>query len=484
MQEVEFSHSVYDAESQMNSSASSNGQIWNQILNLLQSEISAQSLKTWLEPCQLVNVHDQVLFLRVPNQFFYEWIETHYEGLIRTAASKILQKQVRLEYIVPPQKSSEEIPIMNLNDEIELKNKVHELNYATKNNNYPNIGYDLNRSYTFDSFISVSNNIFARKASEAVAKNPVHALYNPLFIYGPTGVGKTHLLHAIGNELKKSGKNVIYITGEKFAQEYVKALKNKSLDEFISALRNCDILLFDDIHFLGGKVKLQAELFHTINELLLNGKQIVVTSLKVPSQFKNFEPEFISRLQSGLIVDLKIPDIQSRELLIKKYFENQGLQVSPQIIQYLSKKVNTNIRELEGILIRLSAHVSLLGEELSLEMVKNTVLELASTFNMDSEKLSSRQVTFDDILQVVAELYGKPAELIKGKTRKRDIAKIRKLAVYCCKEFTEESVTAIGNYFGRSHAFVVYSIQDMEKWLAEEPDLEMQIQKIKNLLPQ
>jgi chromosomal replication initiator protein len=483
MQEGEVTQSMFQTESALSPESLDNHALWELILKELESEMALQSIKTWLRPCQLVNIHGDVLFIRVPNQFFYEWIESHYSGLMKTIAGRLLQRKIQIEYIIPPLKNSDQIPVYELTNEVSKDTDVRSDNKKDILHNLQNIGYKLNQSYTFDRFIGIDHNRFARKAAEAIVRHPSHKLYNPLVIFGPTGVGKTHLVQAIGNEMVKSGKTVLYITGEKFAQDYVKFLKEKNLEQFVATFRQVDVLLLDDLHFLSGKWKLQAELLYSLNEMIMNGKQVVISLNKAPSHLKEFEPELISRLQSGLVVDVKIPDPEGREKIIENYFRNEGIQASGKIVRFLAKKVNTNIRELEGILIRLIAHVNLLEEELSLDLVKNTLLELSTSIQMDSTHLAAREVTFDDILNAISELYGKPVEFIRGKSRKRDVTKIRKLAVYCCKEFTQKSVTTIGQYFGRSHAFVVYSIKDIETLLAQEPDLELQIAKIKNLLP-
>lgn len=455
--------------------------VWDQLLRELEKQVSVQSIKTWLKPCTLVNMNESMLFIRVPNQFFYEWIETRYGQALRDSAQRLFRRDMKVEYVIPPLKGLSELPMASV-EEIGTISGAGAPEEVRESNSDLRIGYTLHPGFTFDRFISIRHNQFARKAAELVVEMDGKTLYNPLFVYGPTGTGKTHLIQAIGHELQKRGKRVLYLTAEKFAQEYVRALKRKALDEFSQTLRSVDALLFDDIQFLAGKTRLQSELFHTINELILCHKQVVLTGNRSPVHFKDFEQEFVSRIQSGLVVDLQIPDLESRKTIIRNYFQREGLKISDHLVDMIARNIRSHIRELEGILIRLSARVSLLGEELTESMVKNCLLELASSMNSEQSLFSPDKPSLRRVVETVAEFYGKPVEELCGKTRKRDVAKIRKMAVYCCRMFTDESVSAIGKFFGRTHAFVIYSIQEIEQLLSSEPDLELQVSRIKHLV--
>ncbi|GAB4168102.1 MAG: chromosomal replication initiator protein DnaA [Calditrichia bacterium] len=482
MPETEFAQSFINENMSYPVKSENENDVWSFLVNELSKEISKQSLNTWIKPCQFVSITDGIIFIRVPNQFFYEWIESHYSQLIKTILSKHLNKDIKLEYVIPQEHKNKDIETLK-EEEISVvgnleADQVAELTISDR----PKYGIELNQLYHFDNFLAIKNNIFAKKAAMAVASNP--GMYTPLVIYGSTGVGKTHLLQAIGNQVcqKNSNDKVVYITAERYAQQYVRAMKSKDLEPFVDFFRNADVLLIDDIHFLGGKKKLQEELFHTINDRLLHGAQVVVSCNKPPAQLPQFEAEFVSRLQSGLIVDLKVPDEESRLSIIYDYFEKQDVHIEKNIARYIAKQIRQNVSELEGFLIRLIAHVSLMNEEITLDLVKKTMIELLPAASLDSVNQQRRKPSCDQIVENIAELYGKPPELIRGKSRKRDIAKIRKLAAYCCKQMTDLTITEIGDYFQRSHAFVVYAIQDMENYLENEPELQYQIEKIKSLV--
>ncbi|MCK5077350.1 MAG: chromosomal replication initiator protein DnaA, partial [Calditrichia bacterium] len=306
---------------------------------------------------------------------------------------------------------------------------------------------------------------------------------NPLYIYGQTGMGKTHLLHAIGNKIiQNMGLKVCYITSEKFAFEYVSALKEKRLEKFIKDFRNVDVLMMDDIQFLGGKVKMQEEFFHAFNELYHLNKQIVVTADRPPSKLNEYNPRLLSRLQSGLIVDLQLPDYESRVEIIRKKCQNDGTELNDIVIDYIAQNVKTNVRELEGIIIRMLAQSSLLDEELNLDLAMKIIVSLSHHLKFGKNQNLQSVITVDDILQVMSDVYAKPVALIKGPSRKRDIAQIRKMAVYCSKKFTDENLVSIARSFDRSHAFVLYSISDIENLLKKEPDLNYQVDQIEKML--
>ncbi len=456
---------------------------WENIVSELNKKVSLQSLKTWIYPCTPVNYLDGKIILRVPSHFHYEWIESHYGKLIKSIASKVLNTDVELEYVVPPAEKNEVHEItFDGPDEAEVLTQGN-VSREDRLNAAPEISIPLFSRFTFDNFIVVKNNKFAKKSAQKVVENIGNTYFNPFYIYAPTGMGKTHLLHAVGNEIIQNyDLKVSYVTSEKFAFEFVSALKEKRVEQFIRSFRNVDVLLMDDIQFLSSKMKMQEEFFHAFNELIQLNKQVVVAADRPPSKLAGYNPSLLSRLQSGLIVDLQLPDYESRLEIIRSRCKQDGVELEPEVMSYIARNIVTNVRELEGIIIRMLAQSSILGEELNLDMVMKIMMSLAPHLKFGKQNRVSGSVSPDEVVNIIAELYAKPAPLIKGPSRKRDVARIRKLAVYCCNKFTDESLTSIAKVFFRSHAFVIYSIRDIEKMLRDEPDLNIQIEKIEKLI--
>ena len=457
---------------------------WEDILTELSHEMTLQSLKTWIYPCNPVNYIDGKMIIRVPSHFHYEWIESHYSQIIKSIAKRLFGDKVELEYVIPPRGEISENKITLSEEEIEdtKVDKYSEIE-VVKKEVLPSFAIPLNPRYLFENYIDIKTNKFAKKSALKVSEDIGKTTFNPLYIYGNTGMGKTHLLHAIGNKIiQDHGLKVSYVTSEKFAFEYVSALKEKRLDKFIRAFRNVEVLIMDDIQFLSGKYKMQEEFFHAFKELFHLNKQIIVAADRPPSKLSNYEAGLLSRLQSGLIVDLQLPDYESRVEIIRKKCQADNVEIDDEVIDYIAANVKTNVRELEGIIIRMLAQSSLLEEDLNLDMAMKIIVSLAPHLKFGKNQNLNSILTVDDVLEVMAEVYAKPAALIKGPSRKRDIAKIRKMAVYCCKQFTDENMVSIAQSFDRSHAFVIYSIRDIEKILKNEPDLNYQVDKIKKML--
>jgi chromosomal replication initiator protein len=316
----------------------------------------------------------------------------------------------------------------------------------------------LNERYTFNNFVEGSNNQFARAASLAVAKSPGKTTFNPLVIYGGVGLGKTHLIQAVGNSMKmdKLAKRVLYVSSEKFTVEFIDAIQHNRLKEFSGGYRNVDVLLMDDIQFFTGKERTQEEFFHTFNTLYQSGKQIVLTSDRPPKELKGIEERLISRFQWGLVVDIQPPDLETRIAILQKKAEENLLTLPQEIIELFATNITSNIRELEGSLIRLLAKSSLQGKDVTLELAKGVLKDLSLGVK--------RSLTIEEIQRLVCDHYKIPEDLIRAKNRKKEIALARQISMYLAKKMTTHSLKTIGLHFGgRDHSTVIHALKTVEE---------------------
>ncbi len=330
----------------------------------------------------------------------------------------------------------------------------------------------LNPSWTFDSFVVGSSNKFAHTAAISVAEKP-GKLYNPLFIYGGVGLGKTHLLHSIGNKLTIDGKNVIYATIEQFMNDFTSHLRNQTMDRFREKYRNCDALLIDDVQFLSNKEGTQEEFFHTFNELQSNGKQIVMTSDKHPKQIGGLEARLKSRFESGLIADIAPPELETKIAIINKKCELNGIHLSSEVVGYIAATLGESIREIEGVIIKLNAFAKMMGQEITLEFAKNVL--------KDQLRETRENITIDHIVEIVSkELNIKPSE-IRSKSRSTSIVNARRIVIYLARNLTPNSMPIIANYFGmKDHTAVSHSIKKINETIKNDRDFEVKLEELKN----
>jgi len=411
-------------------------------------------------PLKLVN---SVLTIQVPSQFFYEWLEEHYITLLRKAIDKELGRDGRLEYSIIVDKGNENnkpftvnIPTSkaavsagNLNKDLKSPFELRDINPIKHET-------QLNKNYTFENFVEGDCNRLARSAGFAVANKPGITSFNPLMVYGGVGLGKTHLIQAIGNYIvsNQPGKIVQYVSSENFVNQFIEALKNNNIDNFRNYYLQIDVLLIDDIQFLAGKEKTQEIFFHIFNHLHQSGKQIVMTSDRAPRDLKGLEERLLSRFKWGLTTDIQIPDFETRIAIIQNKMQADGIWIQDKVIEYLAYSVDTNVRELEGVLISLIAHASLNKREIDLELAKQTLNNIIQ--NIETE------VGIDFIQKSVAEYFDIKLEELKAKTRKKDIVMARQVAMYFAKEYTKFSLKSIGYHFGgRDHSTVIHAVQSV-----------------------
>lgn len=456
---------------------------WEKCLQFIQQRIPAQSYKTWFLPIQPIKLENSILTIQVPSQFFYEWLEENYVHLLKQAIQTEIGLDGRLEYSVVVDRGDELIQpyTVNVSGVVNSQNKGRVNGY----DQYKNPQFiqelasdsNLNPTYLFDNFIEGDCNRLARSAGYAVANKPGVTSFNPLMIYGGVGLGKTHLVQAIGNEIKQShpDKYVFYVASEKFTTQFIDALKNNSIQEFIAYYRNVDVLILDDVQFLKEKEKTQEIFFHIFNHLHQSGKQIIMTSDCAPRDLQGLQERLVSRFKWGLTTDLQQPDFETRMAIILKKLQADGIRIPDQVVEYLAYSVDTNIRELEGVIISLIAHASLTKNQIDLELAKQTLKNIVT--DIDSE------VGIDYIQKTVSDYFKVDQEDLKAKTRKREIVIARQVAMYFSKDYTNHSLKSIGYHFGgRDHSTVIHAVQSVNDMMDTNAKFRYSIDELKKKL--
>lgn len=429
---------------------------WLQIKDALQEKIDKNSYETWFEPTSYIGQETNSLYIKVPNSYFKDWLSYHYSSQINSCSQELYGKVFNIKFIFDEDSSA----FMRRPPQ-ERKSKRGTL-----------LNPNLNANYTFENFVVGSCNEFAHAASTAVTKNPAKS-YNPLYIYGGAGLGKTHLMNAIGHFiiLNNSGLKVLYITTEQFMNDLINHLQYGKILSFRQKYRNVDVLLMDDIHYLSGKERTKEEFFHTFNHLYDGQKQIVISSDCPPKEIPHLEERFRSRFEWGLIADLKPPDIETRIAILKKKSDLEGVDLPESVALYIADKVHSNIRVLEGYLRRVIAFASLKGEKIDLDLTKEALRSL-----LDS---SSTVVTIEKIQKIVCHQFKiKPSQL-KSKNNSPKFAFPRQIAMYLSKGLTKASLPEIGKKFGgKHHTTVIHSIRKIEKMHNEDPEFNKELNNL------
>ena len=448
----------------MNNAAQS---VWENCLNFIKDNIQPQAYKTWFEPIVAIKLDDHALSVQVPSKFFYEWLEEHYVKILKVALTKELGATAKLVYIIKMENTygnkqpfTEKIPSSNRSAvysqrvDIPLKSINPELKnpFVIPGIRNVKIESQLNPTYTFDNFLEGDSNRLARNASIAVANKPGGTSFNPLLIFGGVGLGKTHLAHAIGVDIKDKypEKTVLYISAEKFTQQYIESVKKNNRNDFIHFYQIIDVLIIDDVQFLSGKSGTQDVFFHIFNHLHQNGKQVILTSDKAPVDMQDIEQRLLSRFKWGLSAELQNPDFETRVSIVKNKLYRDGVEMPEEIIEYLAKHINSNVRELEGAIISLIAQSSFNKKEITLSLAKEIVEKFV--------KNTKREVSIDYIQKVVSDYFQMDVDTLQSKTRKRHIVQARQLAMFFAKKFTKASLASIGSQIGkRDHATVLHA---------------------------
>lgn len=450
--------------------------VWSNCLDFIQDNIQPQAFKTWFEPIKPVKLSDNALSIQVPSKFFYEWLEEHYVKLLKVALTKELGESAKLVYIIKMENTygnrepfTEQIPSSNRGGvnpqemDVPIKSKNPELKNPFVIPGIRNIKIEsqLNPNYNFDNFLEGDSNRLARSAGMAVANKPGGTSFNPLLIFGGVGLGKTHLAHAIGVEIKDKypERTVLYISAEKFTQQYIESVKKNTRNDFIHFYQLIDVLIIDDVQFLSGKSGTQDVFFHIFNHLHQNGKQVILTSDKAPVDMQDIEQRLLSRFKWGLSAELQNPDYETRISILKNKLYRDGVEMPDEIIEYVAKHIKTNIRELEGAIISLIAQSSFNKKEVTLELAQQVVEKFV--------KNTKREVSIDYIQKVVSDYFEMDVATLQSKTRKRHIVQARQLAMFFAKKFTKASLASIGSQIGkRDHATVLHACKTVDN-LAE-----------------
>jgi chromosomal replication initiator protein len=446
--------------------------VWNNCLEFIKDNIQPQAYKTWFEPIIAVKLTENALSIQVPSKFFYEWLEEHYVKILKVSLIKELGESAKLVYIIKMENTygnkqpfTEKIPSSNRSAvksqdvEIPLKNKSPELKnpFVIPGIRNVKIESQLNPNYSFENFLEGDSNRLARNAGLAVANKPGGTSFNPLLIFGGVGLGKTHLAHAIGVDIKDKypEKTVLYISAEKFTQQYIDSVKKNNRNDFIHFYQIIDVLIIDDVQFLSGKSGTQDVFFHIFNHLHQNGKQVILTSDKAPVDMQDIEQRLLSRFKWGLSAELQHPDFETRVSILKNKLYRDGVEMPDDIIDYVAKHIKTNVRELEGAIISLIAQSSFNKKEITISLAKEIVEKFV--------KNTKREVSIDYIQKVVSDYFQMDVGTLQSKTRKRHIVQARQLAMFFAKKFTKASLASIGSQIGkRDHATVLHACKTVD----------------------
>jgi len=518
-------------------------EVWQDCLQIIRDNISRQSFKTWFEPLKAVELRDDSDYLRLtiqlPSRFYYEWLEEHYFALLRRTITKVLGPNGRLFYNIVIEKDDTETGYAGTSMQLPARQPANERPQTpspytpppppqppTQNTGgrwpyqepqysntpppdhrraaYPpiqgghpistpntqphqpfsnpfavpglqpaNIKTHINKSYTFERFIEGDCNRLARSASMAIAQQPGATSFNPFLIYGGVGLGKTHLIQAIGNYVlaNNNTKRVRYISSERFTTEFVQAIQNNRVSDFSLFYRQIDLLIVDDVQFFGGKEKTQEEFFHIFNTLHQSGKQIILSSDRPPRDIEGIEERLLSRFQWGLSADVQAPEFETRVAILQRRAEDDGIQVGADVVEFIAHHIKSNIRELEGALIRLLAHATLRMQEIDLSMAKEVLRDLIKDTRVN--------MTIDEIQRIACEYFNISEDLIRGKTRKREVVQARQVAMYFSKQLTQHSLKTIGLHFGgRDHSTVIHANQSVEDQIDTDPKFKSMIEEI------
>ncbi len=438
--------------------------VWKECLKVIKDNVTLMTYNTWFLPIKPLELNGAVLKVQLPSQFFWEWIDEHFNTLISKTIHEVLGAEAKLAYII--------------NEDVDTSTHFVSKPAAAKNipekHKQKTFDSHLNLRYTFNNFIKGEGNQLARAAAFAISDNPGGTSFNPLFIYGGVGLGKTHLIQAVGNKILEStpDKKVIYLPSDTFTVDFVESIQSNKTNEFSNFYRGMDVLIIDDIQFLIGKEKTQDLFFHIFNTLHQTGKQIILSSDKPPKDLKGLDERLISRFQWGLSADIQPPELETRIAILKRKASDYGMNISPVIIEYIASNITNNIRELEGCLIKLLANASLNSVEIDFELAKKIVKEIATDRKVN--------VTVETITKIVCAYLNVAENKIRDKTRKKEIVLARQLAMYFSKELTKSSLKSIGLQFGgRDHSTVIHACNSIEESIFSDPSMKDLVKAIK-----
>ncbi len=455
---------------------------WARCLASIRNDVSEQTFRTWFEPIRAVGLRDNALTVQIPNRFFYEMLEEHYVAVLRTAIRRELGSAGRLEYQIvvkkPEAVDAYATAEANASAHPASESDVMPTNpFVIPGIRRPKLDPQLNPDHSFESYVEGDCNRLARTAGLSVAKRPGTTAFNPLVIYGETGLGKTHLAGAIGNEILRNhpDKRVLYCQAEEFTNQIINAIRENTINELTGFYQSIDVLIMDDIQFLAGKEKTQKIFFHMFNQLHQNRKQIILTSDRAPKDLEGMERRLLSRFKWGLTADLQRPDVETRMAIFANKAAEEGVAVSGEVVEYVCHNVDESVRELEGAIVSLIGRAGLLDRTIDLNLAREVV---GSTVHR-----ASREVTVDSILELVAEYFNVSVDLVRGQTRKRHVVVARQVSMYLAKKHTEASLKKIGSHFGnRDHSTVIYSCRTVRDLMDTDDSFNTAVEEVEKKL--
>jgi chromosomal replication initiator protein len=439
------------------------GELWEQALEKLTERIGQQNFETWIKPLRFAGRNKNEMRLEVPNKFFRDWLTEHYLSQLEEIFTGLIRSPVKVALTV-----NTDLQVHGSVEKTARKEERERERSQRTNNLIP--------KYTFDNFVIGASNQFAHAACMAVANQPGDH-YNPLFIYGGVGLGKTHLVNAIGHRsaAQRVGSKIVYLSSESFMNELIASLRRDRMDEFKTKFRNIDVLILDDVQFIAGKERTQEEFFHTFNSLYESRKQIVITSDKFPKEIPGLEDRLRNRFEWGLIADIQPPDMETRVAILQKKAEAESIQLPHDVAIFLASNIQSNVRELEGSLTRLGAFASLTKSVITLELTKEVL--------QNTLKGSHTELTVENIQKTICDFFQIKMADLKAKRRTQNIALPRQVAMYLCRKHTETSFPAIGTKFGgRDHSTVIHASRTIEKRIKEDPHMQSTIEKLERNL--
>ena len=434
--------------------------IWEKSLELIKRDVEPNVFKLWFQPIKLSSFANDELLLKVPDIFFRNWVKDHYFSLIKKTVFSVTQREIIIEFLLTKNshQKQKEKNYIDFRGETKKKTKV---DYS-----------GLNPNFTFDNFVMGNCNRLAHAAALAVSQS-IGTAYNPLFIYGSVGLGKTHLMQAIGHFIRNRGEyRVSYLPSEKFVNQYIDSIQNRKTNAFRNKFRNLDVLLLDDIHFLAGKERIQEEFFHTFNALYDNHKQVVISSDRPPNEIAALEKRLVSRFEWGLVADIQPPDLETRIAILKKKMEGKRVKIDEEIIEFIAEKVKSNIRLLEGALTKLIACSSLFAKKIDIPFTREVLKDIIA-------EVPRKPVTIEIILEKVAEYFNLYISDLKGKKRVKSFILPRQIAMYWARELTDNSLPQIGDSFGgKNHATVIYACKKIKEKMKNDSYFKEEVEKI------
>lgn len=457
--------------------------LWNGCLKVIRDNVPETTFKTWFVPIIPMKYENKALTVQVPSQFFYEFLEEKFVELLRATLYKEIGEGTKLMYRVLTDKTNNitvDLEASNRSIAIPNKNNIREANKtpnALKTPAPQDLDPRLNPNYNFENFIEGYSNKLSRTAGEAVAQNPAKTTFNPLFLYGPSGVGKTHLANAIGTKIKElfSGKRVLYVSAHLFQVQYTDSVRNNTINDFINFYQTIDVLIIDDIQEFASLTKTQNTFFHIFNHLHQNGKQLIMTSDRSPIMLQGMEERLLTRFKWGLVAELEKPNIELRKNILKNKIHRDGLNFPEEVINYIAENVNESVRDLEGIVISIMARSTILNKEIDIDLAQHIVQKAVRN--------ETKAITIEDIIEKVCKHFAIEPVTIHTKSRKREVVQVRQIAMYLSKKHTDSSSSKIGKLIGnKDHATVLHACKIVKDQVEVDKTFRAEIEELESSL--